>query len=302
MGIRITANGILEKNISQAQNEVSESMEKLSSGIRFTRNNAMPAERAQSDSLTAKMREMNVYKKNASDGLSLTQFADSTLSELSNINIRMGELVTQSTNPTLSDKERQFLFIEYQSLYNEMDRQATTTSYDGDTLLNYQKGNHTEISFRVGSPAHDRNNDSNIIKINDLDQVKARPKDLGLKSAKDLLENYDGVSLEDVLDNFDADDTQELHTSFNEAREKISGYRGQFGAIATRLNHVLQSINIAYENISASNSRLRDVDYASEVTNLTRANILMQAGTSLLSQKQQLQGQTILTLISNMDK
>ena len=112
MVLRINGNDFLENNISRAQEDANESTERLSSGVKFTRKNPMPAERAQSDSLTTKMRELNGYKKNATDGMSLTEYADSSLSELSNMNIRMKELVTQATNPALSDKERQFLFVE----------------------------------------------------------------------------------------------------------------------------------------------------------------------------------------------
>lgn len=302
MGIRITGNDLLENNISKAQNEANESMEKLSSGIQFTRQNPMPADRARSDSLMSKMREINTYKKNTADGLSLTEYADSSLSELSNMNIRMKELVTQSTNPTLSDKERQFLFVEYQSIYDEFERQAITANYNGESLLNYKDGSRTEIDFRVGKPTHMDEKDVNLVKLENLDEVKSRPQHLGLISAQDLLENEDGVSIDDVLDNFDVDDEDELGNSFDTANEKIMGYRAKFGAVTTRLNYAMQSMDVAYENISAANSRLRDVDYATEVTNLTKANILLQAGTSLLTQKQQLQGQAILQLIRGSDK
>lgn len=302
MSIIITSTETIENNIARAQKESSESMERLSTGVRFTRSHPLPAERAQSDALSSKMREMNAYKRNASDGLSLTDFADSNLSEVSNINIRMRELVAQSIAPAISDKERQFLFIEYQSLYDEMDRIASSANYNGISLLNPQQGEASEILIRVGSPNLSDGKDLNVITIENLDQMQARPEDLGLSSARDLLEEEYGVSIDDVLDNFDVDTPDELSDSFQQAGEKISGYRAQFGATTTRLNYALQSIEIAYENISATNSRVKDTDYATEITKLTSATILLQAGTSLLTQKQQLQSQSILSLIRGSEK
>ncbi|MES2615586.1 MAG: flagellin [Bdellovibrionota bacterium] len=297
MGIRITGNQFIEGNIERAQKDSSTSLERLSSGVVFTRDDPMPADRARSDSLTTKIRNFSSYKRNASDGLSLMEFADSGLSELSNINIRMQELVTQSTNPSISDKERQFLFVEYQSLYDEFDRQALTANFNGQTLLDHKSGDRTEIDFRVGSTKEDDKKDVNLIRLENLDEVKARPRDLGLVSAKDLLDQDNGVSIDDMLDTFDADSVDELGKTFDKANEKMMGYRAKFGATTTRLNHAIASIDVASENISAVNSRVRDVDYATEVTNLTQANILLQASTSLLTQRQQLQSQSVLSLI-----
>jgi len=302
MVLRITGNDFLENNISRAQEDANESTERLSSGVKFTRKNPMPAERAQSDALTNKMREINGYKKNAADGMSLTEYADSSLSELSNMNIRMKELVTQATNPTLSDKERQFLFVEYQSLYDEFDRQALTASYNGQSILDYKEGDKKEIGFRIGAPKHVDDKDINFVKLENLDEVKSRAEDIGLISARDLLDLEDGISVDDVVDHFDADDEDSLGETFNAANEKIMGYRAKFGAVTTRLNYATQAMDIAYENIAAANSRIKDVDYATEMSNLTRANILLQAGTSLLTQKQQLDGQSILQLIRGTDK
>lgn len=302
MGIRITGNDFLLSSIDKSQKDAESSMERLSTGSRFARNEPMPAERARSDSLTAKMRDLSVYKRNASDGMSLTEYADSALSQLTNMNIRMKELVTQSTNASLSDKERQFLFVEYQSLYDEFDRQASTANYNGESLLNYQRGGRKEIDFRVGQATLVHGDDVNVIRLENLDEVRARPKDIGLIDAKDLLSQEDGVTMSDVNDNFNANSINDLGATFDKASEILMEYRAKFGAATTRLNKAMVSMDSAFENIAAANSRISDVDYATEITNLTKAHILLQAGTSLLSQKQQMEGQVILSLIKNSDK
>ena len=163
-------------------------------------------------------------------------------------------------------------------------------------MLDYKDGDKTEIGFRIGKPTHVDDKDVNMIKLDNLDQIKTRPQDLGLISARDLLDQEDGVSIDDVTDNFNADSTDELGDTFNQANEKIMGYRAKFGAVTSTLNYATQAMDTAYENISAANSRIKDVDYATEISNLTKANILLQAGTSLLTQRQQLQGQSILQL------
>ena len=302
MGLKINTNAqIIESNLARAQKEVENSMEKLSSGIRFTRSEPLPAERAQSENLRSKEKQLAIYKRNASEGLSLTEFADSNLNEISHSNMRLKELVSQATNPSLSDKERQFLFVEYQSLYDEMDRVAQSTFYNGRSLLSQSfTGESDSVSFQIGPSVNAGGQDLGLVTIHGLNDISSRPEDLGLISAESLLDNSDGVSLDDLVDHFDVSDTSELGETFNEAHTKISDYRARFGAAESRLTSAINTINVSMENIAAANSRVRDVDYATEMSNLTRANILVQAGTSLLSQKQH--GQNILDLLKSLDK
>lgn len=318
MGIRITGSGMLESNIAKAQKDYDNSIERLSSGVKFTRSEPMPVERAQSDALMAKMRELNNYKKNINEGLSLTETAESSLSELTNSTIRLKELVAQATNPNLSDKERQFLFVEYQAHYEEMDRIASTTAYGGHALLNNSsdgvsvslgridseenQSSAKTIGFRVGPPAIADGKDLSVVTLEGMDTIKARPHDLGLKSAERLANSDEGVSLDDVLDNFDVSNESELGASFDNAQLQLSSYRANFGAATSRLSSAMNSTNVAYENIAAANSRLRDVDYATEMTNLAKANILVQAGTSLLAQRNNTATQTVLSLVKSINK
>jgi flagellin len=259
----------------------------------------MPAERSLSDSLSSKLRELSSYKRNANDGISLVQSADSALNEISNITVRLKELATQASSAALSDKERSFLFVEYQSLYEEINRIAKTTEFNGMALLSGQGTG--ELSFRVGRESLDQQgSDRSLVKISQLSEINASSETLGLVSVPDLANTAEGVSLDDVIDTFSSSD-QSVGESFEQALEKLALFRSTFGSVGARLSRVMDVIDTSIENTSAANSRLKDVDYASEIANLTKANILLQAGTSLLSQGN-LPAALALTLVKNLDK
>lgn len=186
MGLRITGTGQVENNIAKAQREAASSLERLSSGVRFTRSEPLPADRAVSDSLTSKLRELNSYKRNANDGISLVQTAESALGEMSNITIRLKELATNASSAALSDKERAFLFVEYESLYEELSRLAQTTEFGGVALLNGEGRKGSEgagISFRIGRPpSRSGDKDTGLVTIDALKDVVASPENLEVGS------------------------------------------------------------------------------------------------------------------------
>lgn len=306
MVLRITGHtSRVEKNLQRAQQEAETSLERLSSGVRFTRSEPMPAERALADSLGQKLRDLQTHKRNASEGLSLVDTAESALGEATNITIRLAELVTQSTNPGLSDHERRFLFVEYQGLYKELERIAKTTDYNGQPLLHglgESMGTRT-IEFLVGDPntALQANGTTlNRISLKDIGSIDATPQGLGLVDAAELLDDpEDGLTIEAVEDLFDLSGSGGT-PSFRMALDRIGEYRAQFGAVGSRLHYALDVMAVKSENLQAAQSAIRDVDYATEVTNLTKANILVQAGASLLSQAN-LPARSVLTLINNSD-
>lgn len=302
MGLRITPGGVIENNIEKAQKQAANSLERLSSGVRFTRSDPLPAERSLSDSLSSKMRELSSYKRNANDGFSLVQVADSALNDISNIAVRLKELATQASSPAISDKERSFLFVEYASLYDEVGRIAQTTEFNGMKLLDGNRGGTKTLSFRVGSPTRSETDgrDQSLVTLDNLDSIVANPETLGLKSVAHLLTNPDGISLDDISETFDSS-LDSVSDSFNQALETLAYFRSGFGAVGARLGRVMDVIDSAYENTSAANSRLRDVDYASEIANLTKANILVQAGTSLIAQGN-LPATLALQLVKQLDK
>jgi flagellin len=251
-----------------------------------------------------RMRELSSYKRNANDGMSLVQTADSALNEVSNIVIRLKEVATAASSPTLSDQERKFLFTEYKSLYNEVDRISKTTTFNGMDLLNGNSSRGEDggssVGIRVGAPSKGEENDSNLIRLDNLGEIKADTSTLGLRDVGDLLSQRDGISLDDVESVFESS-ADSVSSSFDGALERIAGYRSTFGAVSSRLTHVMDVLDIANENTASAQSRIRDVDYASEVSNLTRANILVQAGASLLAQGN-VPAQVALTLINSVTK
>jgi flagellin len=305
MGLRITGSKTIENNIAKAQHEAAQSLERLSSGIKFTKDDPQPAERAVSDSMTSKMREIAAYKRNANDGMSVVQSADSSLNEISNVVVRLKELATQATSSTLSDKERKFLFVEYQALYEEIDRISKTTSFNGMNLLNgfgseNDKGGSLSITVGPNQPGKDPNVSSNVIRMNGLEGVVATTENLGLANVSNLVKSGSGVSVEDVMDTFGSNENTVSET-FDVALEKLAGFRSGFGAVSSRLTHVMDMLDVSNENLASAQSRIRDVDYASEASNLTKAKMLMQAGTSLLAQGN-LPAQLALTLINGLGK
>jgi flagellin len=301
MGLRITGSAKMENNLRKATAEAADSMEKLSSGIVFSRQDPQPANRALSDSLNQKLRQLTARKRIANDAVSLVETADSALNEIGNIATRMQELATQASSPSLSDKERKFIFVEYEALREEIDRIATETKYNGLSLLAPPMGDENRaetLQFRVGeSTGSESEDDFGLALLNGFGDIVAQAESLGIQSVKSFLLE-DGISLEDIESIFSTDITN-IGEVFD-AVAKISGFRSNFGALSARMSHTLSAIDVASENVAASQSRIRDVDYATEVSNLTKANILVQAGTSLLAQAS-LPAQLVLSLIKNLD-
>ena len=302
MGLRITGSAKMENNLRKATAEAADSMEKLSSGIVFSRQDPQPANRALSDSLNQKLRQLTARKRIANDAVSLVETADSALNEIGNIATRMQELATQASSPSLSDKERKFIFVEYEALREEIDRIATETKYNGLSLLAPPMGDENRaetLQLRVGeSTGSESEDDFGLALLNGFGDIVAQAESLGIQSVKSFLLE-DGISLEDIESIFSTDITN-IGEVFFDAVAKISGFRSNFGALSARMSHTLSAIDVASENVAASQSRIRDVDYATEVSNLTKANILVQAGTSLLAQAS-LPAQLVLSLIKNLD-
>lgn len=299
MGLRIRGNtGTVERNLSAAQNEAASSLEKLASGTKFSRQEPQPADHVIADSLRARLKEVQIHKRNTNDGLSLVQTAEAALSQMTNIVIHLKELATQASNATLSDKERQFLFVEYKGLRDELDRIARTTTFNGVRLLDEATNKQlSSMAFRVGPPQENGGEDINLIRIDALDEIDATAEALGLEPVDNFLDQSDGVTLDDVSSLFDTS-PEAVSTSFDRAAEKLADFRTRFGSLASRFSEVLQTLDVKQENIAAATSRIVDVDYATEISNLTRANILIHAGASLMAHAQA-PAKAILTLLNN---
>ncbi len=276
MGLRINTNVAslnAQRNLMGTKLAHDKSLEKLSSGFRINRAGDDAAGLAISESLKAQIRGLKQASRNAQDGISLVQVAEGGLSETSNILIRLRELGVQAASDTIGPVERQFLNVEYDQLVSEIQRISDGTEFNSTPLLN---GTGSVFDIQVGV----RNN-PNIDRIV-FDASKADATVAAL-----------GINLTSVADKASA---QNSLSAIDAAIISVSGMRADFGALQNRLQSTVNNLAVSNENMSAANSRIRDVDIAEETSELTRNNILLQAGTSVLAQANQA-ANTALTLL-----
>ncbi len=264
MGLRISTNIAslnAQKNLIGTQRDMSRSLARLSSGMRINQASDDAAGLAISENLRGQIRGLRQANRNANDGISLVQVAEGGLNEVSNMIIRLRELSVQASSDTIGDTERKFLDVEYQQLKSEIQRVTEVTKFNGRDLLN---GTGGVIDIQVGT-----NNDPFKDRISfNASAANASLESLGL-SAESLAEKTLAQQSMDVLDR---------------ALVSVNAIRANFGAMQNRLQSTSANIMISDENLSAANSRIRDADIAAESAELTRNNILMQAGVSVLGQ------------------
>ena len=277
MGLRINTNTASlnsQRVLWGTKLGLDKSMERLSSGFRINRAGDDAAGLAISENLRAQIRGLKQASRNAQDGISLVQVAEGSMNEISSILIRLRELGVQAASDTVGPTERQFLNVEYDQLTSEIDRIAEGTEFNGTQLL---AGVGSILDFQVGT----RNNPE-IDRIS-FDASKADANSAAL-----------GVNLTSVADKASA---QNALSAIDTAIISVSAMRADFGAIQNRLQSTVANIGVSVENMSAANSRIRDTDMAEETADMTRNNILTQAGVSVLSQANQT-ANTALTLLN----
>jgi len=260
MGLRINTNVSsinTQRHLYNTSQRFAKSMEKLSSGLRINRAGDDAAGLAISEGLKSDIRALNQAARNAADGVSLVQTAEGALDEVNNILLRMKELAEQSMTGTVTDTERAYLDAEYTALSDEIDRIAAGTEFNGVNLLD---GTLTvDIQVGIGTAATDSVNVALATNMN--------AATLTLTAGIDTVANATTA-----MGQIDA------------AQATVVGARGDFGAIQNRLESSIRNISMTSENLSAANSRIRDVDIAMETSNLTSLQILQQAGVSILAQ------------------
>lgn len=267
MGLRINTNTASlnsQRVLWNTKLNLDKSLEKLSSGQRINRAGDDAAGLAISESLRAQIRGLKQASRNANDGISLVQVAEGAMNEMSSILIRLRELAVQAASDTVGPVERQFLNTEYDQMIQEIDRIAEVTEFNGTQLLS---GVGAIMDFQVGI----RNNPE-VDRIS-FDSSKADANSAAL-----------GVNLTSVADKPSA---QNALSAIDSAIMSVSAMRADFGALQNRLQTTTSNIQNSIENMSAANSRIRDVDVAEETSEMTRNNILLQAGTSVLAQANQ---------------
>lgn len=264
MGLRINTNVAslnAQRNLGSTRINMNKSLEKLSSGQRINRAGDDAAGLAISENLKAQIRGLGQAERNAEDGVSLVQIAEGALGEVSNILIRLRELSVQAASDTIGSTERKFLNVEFEQLTSEIDRIANSTEFNRVPLLN---GTGAVFDIQIGT-----RNDP----ISDRLTFDASSADVNVAAL--------GLNLASVSDKISA---QNSLSSIDQAIISVSGIRADFGALQNRLQSTVNNIQTSIENLSSANSRVRDTDIAAETAELTKQNILMQAGTSVLSQ------------------
>jgi flagellin len=251
-----------QRNLSTTQNALSKSMERLSSGLRINSAADDAAGLAISVGMDAQVKSMNQAVRNANDGVSLAQTAEGSLNETTNILTRMRELAQESATGTVSDAQRTSIQNEFTQLSSEIDRIANATQFNGANLLDGSLS--AGVNFQIGT--NNTGNDSITMSV-----TSATASALGLSSTS--------VSTQATA--------QSALASIDSAIASVSTLRGTLGAVQNRLQSTINNLQVAVENVSAAESRIRDVDVAAETANMTRANILVQAGVSILAQANQ---------------
>jgi len=264
MGLRINTNVAslnAQRNLRGTRLAMDKTLEKLASGQRINRAGDDAAGLAISENLKAQIRGLGQAERNAQDGISLVQIAEGALQEVSNILIRLRELGVQAASDTIGSTERKFLNVEFEQLTSEVDRIANSTEFNKVPLLN---GTGAVFDIQIGT-----RNDP----ISDRLTFDASSADVNVAAL--------GLNLASVADKISA---QNSLSSIDQAIISVSGIRADFGALQNRLQSTVNNIAISVENLSAANSRVRDTDIASETAELTKNNILVNAGTSVLAQ------------------
>jgi flagellin len=265
MGLRINTNVpslVAQRNLRTTRVTLDRTLERLSSGSRINHAGDDAAGLAISESLRSQIRGLGQAERNAQDGVSLVQVAESALGEVGNILIRMRELGVQAASDTVGPQERKFLGVEFQQLLAEIDRIANSTEYNRVPLLN---GTSSTFEVQVGT----RNNPT-------VDRVR-----LFEGNAADVNTVALGLNLTGVEEKSNA---QNSLTAIDAALSSVTAIRAEFGALQNRLQSVINNIMVSKENLASANSRIRDADLAEETSELTKSQILMQSGVAVLGQ------------------
>jgi len=267
MGLRINTNVAslsAQRHLFNTTNNFNKSMEKLSSGMRINRSGDDAAGLAISEGLKSDIRALGQASRNAADGISLVQTAEGALDEVSNILLRLRELAEQAATETLGDTERGYLNDEYQELLTEIDRISATAEFNGIRLLDGTAGT---LDVQVGIGTDVATSAVSIVLSNPMNTTF-----LGLAGTDFGAPGSGGDVARALIDDIEL------------ASSQVSTTRAAFGAAQNRLETTIRNIGMTAENLSAANSRIRDVDVALETSTMTSLQILQQAGVSVLSQ------------------
>lgn len=274
MGLRINTNvGAINAHRALTSNDgaLAKSLEKLSSGFRINRASDDAAGLAISEKMRGQINGLNQAQQNAQDAISMLNTAEGALNETEAILQRMRTLAVQASSDTLVTKDRDAIKEEVGQLQSELDRIADTTEFNTQKLLN---GNlNSGVTIQIGA------NQGQVMAVS-----------IGTMNAASLTVGTGSVSLDSASNASTA--IQNIDTALN----AVSAQRAKLGAYSNRLEHTINNLGVASENLSAAESRIRDLDMAKEISAMTRNQILTQSGTSMLAQANQAP-QSVLSLL-----
>lgn len=261
MGLRVNTNIAsinAQRNLVSTTERLSKSLQRLSSGLRITRAADDAAGLAISENFRAEIRSLGQAQRNANDAISLLQIAEGALNETSGLLIRMRELAIQAANGTLGSSERATVNDEFQGLRDEITRIAQVSQFNETEILN----GVSAITFQIGS----QNTSGDRISVASVDATAS------------------GIGLAETVDVTSLSAAQGALIILDSAVGTVASLRATFGTVQNRLESTIRSLAVAIENTSVAESRIRDVDFASETAELTRNQVLQQAGVAILGQ------------------
>ena len=259
-----------QRNLTATQEALGKNIGRLSSGLRINSASDDAAGLGISENLRADIRSLAQARRNVNDAISMTQVAEGSMNEVQGIVSRMRELAVQAANGTLGATERSFIHTEFGALRSEIDRIASVSEFNGQQLIDGSL--NTGVNFQVG-----------------IHSAAANRLALSIATiaASNLGSTGGGLTLGSASLST-ATNAQSAISAFDAAIQQLSTRRASIGALQNRLQVTVTNLSVAHENLSAANSRIRDVDVAEETAALTRNQILSQAGVAVLSQANQL--------------
>ena len=269
-----------QRSLTASASELKTAMERLSSGKKINSAADDAAGFAIAERMTAQIRGLNMATKNANDGLSMLAVIENATNDVTDMLHRMRELAVQATNDTNGSQDKAYLNGEVSQLLQEIDRVASQTQYNGQTVLN---GGFVNKSIQVGTEA---NQDITF----SIDGIKTI--DLGLGSMQDRVDGNgdvvldgDGNAVQDLVAtiNLTSDPSAALQKISN-AIEQVAGDRAEYGALQNRLEYTVSNLMNVAEFTTAARSRIEDADFAAESARLAKAQVLQQTGTAMLAQ------------------
>ena len=262
MGLRVNTNVAsinAQRNLAQVTTRLEGNFRRLATGLRISTAADDAAGLAISERLRSQIRSLEQSKRNANDGISLVQTGEGALNEVSSILVRLRELSIQASNGSTSGQDRNTLNEEFRSLIDEIDRIGRSTEFNGVKLLD---GSSSTVTFQVGFG------------------IATGIDSLSLTLASTLATT---LALNSLNIGASGSTTTSI-TAIDNAINSVSSIRGRLGAVQNRLNSTIANLGVQVENLSAAESRIRDVDVAYETAQLTRNSILQQASIAILAQ------------------